>query len=108
MIPGGVRPASCYKGEFAFNPSRGGDVLLLVITSDLLMITYGGYAVCWTCTLSCNHGNDNIEAYMLFFEQLSGGGGGRTPATSSGRHATSVGPGAVVKAACLESRSLRV
>ena len=40
------------------------------------MITYGGYAVCWTCTLSCNHGNGNIEAYEFFWEQLNGGGGG--------------------------------
>ena len=29
-----VRPASCYKGEFSYNPSRRGVVLSLVITSD--------------------------------------------------------------------------
>ena len=38
------------------------------------MITYGGYAVCWTCILSCNHGNGNIEAYAFFWSSWTGGG----------------------------------
>ena len=40
------------------------------------MITYGDYAVCWTCTLCCNHGNGNIEAYAFFWSSWMGGGGG--------------------------------